>query len=428
MKAAIYTLGGKVNQYESRVIGEMLERNGYTLVDDKEPADIYVVNSCTVTAAADQKTRQHVRKLKREHPESIIVLTGCMTQAFPKEAENLPEADIILGNKNNEKLLELLDTYAKFGKRILAVEAHASGDPFVPCRIRDFEERTRAIVKIQDGCNRFCSYCIIPYSRGRVRSKPLDEIKAEIETIAANGYKEVVLVGINLSSYGQDIGCTFPDAVACACSVDGIERVRLGSLEPDHLTEDVIERLSSQKKLCPQFHISLQSGCDNTLKRMNRHYIASQYKELCNKLRSTFKDCSLTTDIMVGFPGESEEDFETSLNFAKEIHFEKMHVFPYSIREGTVAAKMKDQLSKKVKSERAKKMIALADEMRSEYFSTQKGKEYEVLFERKKGEYNLGHTKNYIPVKVKSDKNLQDEILKVIIIGSDNEYCEGKIK
>lgn len=404
MKAAIYTLGCKVNQYESRVIGEMLERNGYTLVDDKEPADIYVVNSCTVTAAADQKTRQHVRKLKREHPESIIVLTGCMTQAFPKEAENLPEADIILGNKNNEKLLELLDTYAKFGKRILAVEAHASGDPFVPCRIRDFEERTRAIVKIQDGCNRFCSYCIIPYSRGRVRSKPLDEIKAEIETIAANGYKEVVLVGINLSSYGQDIGCTFPDAVACACSVDGIERVRLGSLEPDHLTEDVIERLSSQKKLCPQFHISLQSGCNKTLRAMNRHYTAEEFRALCRTLRARFGNCTLTTDVMVGFCGETDEDFEESCSFVEEIGFEKIHVFPYSIRSGTKAASMQGHLPRKVKEARAAQMIALGERLRNAYFESCVGKEERVLLEstRKDG-YSFGYTANYTPVFVRTD-------------------------
>ncbi len=401
MKAAIYTLGCKVNQYESHVIGELLEANGYELVDEKQDADIYVVNSCTVTAAADQKTRQHVRKLKREHPDAVIVLTGCMTQAFPQDADVLPEADIILGNKNNAKLLEFLDTFSKFGKRILAVEPHRTDDPFVPCRVHAFDERTRAIVKIQDGCNRFCSYCIIPYSRGRVRSKPLADLKSEIEAIAANGYKEVVLVGINLSSYGQDIGCIFPDAVDCAASVAGIERVRLGSLEPDHLTDAVIERLSKQPKLCPQFHISLQSGCDRTLRAMNRHYTADEFRSLCSSLRARFKDCTLTTDIMVGFCGETDEDFEQSLRYAEEIGFEKIHVFPYSVRSGTKAASMPGHLPKKTKENRAAQMIALGEKMRRSFFSACVGKKERVLLEstRKDG-YSFGYTANYTPVLV----------------------------
>ena len=417
MKAAIYTLGCKVNQYESRVLGEMLEANGYVLVDSKDAADVYIVNSCTVTAAADQKTRQHVRRLKREHPESIVVLTGCMTQAFPDDAEALPEADVILGNKNNAKLLDLLDIFSKFGKRIVAVEPHEKNDAFAPCRVHTFDERTRAIVKIQDGCNRFCSYCIIPYSRGRVRSKPLAELKAEIEEIAANGYREVVLVGINLSSYGQDIACTFPDAVACACSVPGIERVRLGSLEPDHLTEAVIEQLAKQPKLCPQFHISLQSGCDKTLRSMNRHYTADEFRRLCETLRARFCDCTLTTDVMVGFCGETDEDFEQSCKFVEEIGFEKIHVFPYSVRSGTKAASMPGHLPKRVKEQRAAQMITLGERMRAAFFASCVGKEERVLLEstRKDG-YSFGYTANYTPVLVKTDAP-QGSLIPVRITG-----------
>lgn len=403
MKAAIYTFGCKVNQYESRVMAEALAQNGYTVIDGKEDADIYIVNSCTVTAEADRKTRQRLHKLRREHPDAILVLTGCMTQAFPEDAAKLPEVDIIIGNKNNDRLIELLDAFCKNGKQIVAIEPHRTGDRFVPCVVHNYDERTRAIVKIQDGCNRFCSYCIIPYSRGRVRSKPLDILQQEIRTIAANGYKEVVLVGINLSSYGQDIGCSFPDAVAAACGVDGIERVRLGSLEPDHLTNDVIERLANLDKLCPQFHISLQSGCDKTLRAMNRHYTAAEFRALCDNLRTHFNDCTLTTDVMVGFCGETDEDFAESLRFVQEIGFEKLHVFPYSVRAGTKAASMPDHLSKKVKEERAAQMLVAGEALRQQFFHTRIGKKERVLLEstRKDG-YAFGYTANYTPVLLKT--------------------------
>ena len=428
MKVAIYTLGCKVNQYESQVISETLLSNGYTIVDSKEDADIYIVNSCTVTSSADQKTRQSVRKFKRNHPDSIVVLTGCMPQAYPADADKLTQADIIIGNKNNNKLVDLLNEYSKFGKRIVNINDHQKGDAFSSCAITCFDERTRAYIKIQDGCNRFCSYCIIPHSRGRVRSKPLDELKKELEIVASNGYKEVVLVGINLSSYGQDIGETFPDAVELACSVDGIERVRLGSLEPDHLTDEVIERLAKQPKLCPQFHISLQSGCDKTLKAMNRHYTADEYRHLCGKLRSQFTDCTLTTDVMVGFCGESQEDFEESLSFVSEIAFEKVHVFPYSVRTGTKAEKMPNHLPKHVKDERCIEMIKAAEAIREEFLNKQIGKKVSVLFEStQKDGYSFGHTANMTAVKVKSDDNICGNFFDVLITGVDGDSCVGEI-
>lgn len=429
MKVAFYTLGCKVNQYESQAMSEMLKANDYEIVDNKDNADIYIINSCTVTAQADQKTRQAVRRFKREHPESIVVLTGCMPQAYPIDAENLIEADIITGNKSNSALLNLLDEYKKNGKRVVNINLHQKGDNFDVLPITSFDERTRAYIKIQDGCNRFCSYCIIPTSRGRVRSKPLNEIKNEVERLAEKGYKEIVLVGINLSSYGQDSGCTFPQAVSVACSVDGIERVRLGSLEPDHLTDDVIEALSKEEKLCPQFHLSLQSGCDKTLKNMNRHYTANEYRQIVNKLRSCFNECSITTDIMVGFAGETEDDFNECVSFAKEIAFEKVHVFPYSIRTGTKAEKLDGHISKSEKSRRAKVMIEETEKVRRKYFSSILGKTFDVLFESKlKDGWITGYTKNYTPVKVKTDCQLCGEIKNVKIVSvSEDDFVIGEL-
>ncbi|MGN0467468.1 MAG: tRNA (N(6)-L-threonylcarbamoyladenosine(37)-C(2))-methylthiotransferase MtaB [Acutalibacteraceae bacterium] len=428
MKVAFYTLGCKVNQYESQAMSEVLRKNGYEIVDSKEDADIYIVNSCTVTASADQKTRQAVRKFKRTHPQSIVVLTGCMPQAYPDNANELIEADIVTGNKSNSKLVDMLDTYSKFGKRIVNISIHEKGESFSGDAITSFDERTRAYVKIQDGCNRYCSYCIIPTSRGPVRSKPLCQIKKEIEEIAENGYSEVVLVGINLSSYGLDSGESFHEAVTLACDVPGIKRVRLGSLEPDHLTDEVIESLAQNEKLCPQFHISLQSGCDKTLKAMNRHYTADEYRMLCKKLRSTFKDCTLTTDVMVGFAGETQEDFEESLAFVKEIGFEKVHVFPYSVRTGTRAEKMGGQVEKKVKEERCHIMLEETQKIRNEFFKNQIGKTVSVLFESKTvSGFHCGHTANYTPVKIKSPLIACGDIRDVKITGvSDDDFCIGE--
>ena len=429
MKVKFYTLGCKVNQYESQAIGEQLKKRGFKIIDGKEKADVVIVNSCTVTAAADQKTRQAVRRFKRQNPHGIVVLTGCMPQAYPNKAKELLEADIVLGNKNNKELPDILESFIKYGSRVFQVKEHLKGDSFTGDTITSFDERTRAYVKIQDGCNRFCSYCVIPYSRGRVRSKPLHELKAELEHLSKNGYKEVVLVGINLSSYGSDIGCTFPEAVKVANDTDGILRVRLGSLEPDHLTDEVIEELSKCEKLCPQFHISLQSGCDSTLKRMNRHYDTADYRRLCKKLRECFADCTLTTDIMVGFAGETQEDFETSLSFMEEIAFEKVHVFPYSVRKGTRAEKLEGHLDKKVKEERCKIMIEKAEEIRRDFFKAQTDKTYSIIIETQIDDgYCTGHTANYIPVKIKLPNGINGSLVDVKITDvSDEDYLIGEI-
>lgn len=428
MKVKFYTLGCKVNQYESQAISEKLIERGFEVTTGKN-ADVFVVNSCTVTASADQKTRQAVRRFKRTNPDAIVVLTGCMPQAYPDKSNELPEADIVLGNKNNEILPDLLDEFSKEGKRIFRVCEHQKGDSFSGNTVTGFDERTRAYVKIQDGCNRFCSYCIIPYSRGRVRSKPLNELKEEVEILSEKGYNEVVLVGINLSSYGQDINESFPDAVKIVNDTKGIDRVRLGSLEPDHLTDEVIERLSECEKLCPQFHLSLQSGCDKTLRSMNRHYTADEFRKIANKLRSTFSDCTLTTDIMVGFAGESEEDFRESLSFVKEIGFEKVHVFPYSVRKGTRAEKLTGHLEKSIKEERCRIMIDETEKIRREFFQNQIGKVFTVIPEiRDKDGLFTGYTANYIPVKFSGENLENKKSVKIKITASgDGDFCLGEV-
>lgn len=426
MKIAFYTLGCKVNQYESQAMAEAMEAKGFITAAPNEEADIYVINSCTVTAESDRKTRQTVRRYKKNHPDSIIVLTGCMSQAFPEDAEMLTEADIVLGNRNNHRLPELVERYLETRQRIVEVQPHKTGDKFEGGTISGFERRTRAIVKIEDGCNRFCSYCIIPYARGRVRSKPLDVLEKELKSLSDAGFAEVVLVGINLSAYGQDTGKSICDAVELAAEMD-FKRIRLGSLEPDHITDEVIERLSKIDKFCPQFHISLQSGCDKTLKAMNRHYTAEEYSELCSKLRKAFSDTTLTTDIMVGFPDEGEEDFRTSVEFAKKVGFEKVHVFPYSPREGTRAAKM-EQLTRSVKEERSRIMIEETEKVRQAFLKSQVGKTVDVLFETNRADgFAEGYTMNYTPVKVQGEIRCSG-IQKVKITDVDGDFCVGEIE
>lgn len=427
MKAAIYTLGCKVNQYESEEMKEMLTKNGYLVVSHKENADVYIINSCTVTAESNRKTRQAVRKFKSAHPDSVVVMTGCVPQAFPDEALAIKEADIILGNKNNGLLIDALNKYFAEHRNVINISQHRNDDRYNGGIINDFSEHTRAFVKIQDGCNRFCSYCAIPYARGRSRSKALDDVKEEIKSLAKNGFKEIVFVGINLSAYGRDIGCTLANAVVAAETTDGIERIRLGSLEPDHITDEMIDIFASCKKFCPQFHISLQSGCDTVLKRMNRHYNSEEYASLVKKLRNTFEDTSITTDIITGFPGETDEEFKQTVEFAKKIKFEKVHVFPYSIREGTKAAKMDGQFPNSVKSERAAELSSVCEKLRADAFGDIIGKTYAVLFEAPKNGYQCGYTKNYTPVIVKCDECLTGVIRDVKITAVSGENCIGEL-
>lgn len=424
MKAAFYTLGCKVNQYETEYMSELLKNAGFEIVAPSESADYYIINSCTVTATADQKTRQNVRKFKRKHPDSVVILTGCMPQAFPEDAQALAEADIVFSNKNDGDILELINKYNTDKNRVIYIDEHKTGDEFKKCSITDFNERIRAFVKIEDGCDRFCSYCIIPKSRGRVRSKNPDDLKAETAQLANSGIKEIVLVGINLSAYGKNENFDIVDAVNICAENNEIERVRLGSLEPDHITDDIIERLAKIDKFCPQFHLSLQSGCNKTLKNMNRHYTAEEYKALCDKLRSTFDNASITTDVMVGFHQEDEKDFEESLHFVKEIAFEKVHTFPYSERQGTAASKNGDSVPKKEKERRAAVMIAETEKIRTEYLKGLIGQTTEVLFENEISENTYqGYTKNYLPVQIQSKDNLIGKTLNVKIKDYNNDYC-----
>lgn len=428
MKIAFYTLGCKVNQYDTQAVTEHFAAKGFETVGYYMDADVYVVNSCTVTAESDRKTRQAVRRFKKLHPDSVVVLTGCMPQAFPNTADELPEADIILGNRDYDELFRLLEQYFSCGNRQVQITPHTADAVFTGSGIKGFKERTRAVVKIEDGCGSFCSYCIIPTARGRVRSKPPAELKTELESLEKAGFVEIVLVGINLSAYGSDIGQTLCGAVELACSFDGIKRVRLGSLEPETITDEMIERLGKQSKLCPQFHLSLQSGCNETLKRMNRHYTTAEYETLCKELRARFTDCTLTTDVMVGFPTESEDEFYESLEFVKKIRFEKVHVFPYSPRSGTIAAVMKPQITKAEKEKRSRIMMAAAQEIRNRFLESQVGLTVEVLVE---GDFDKGvaqgYTRNYTPVKIIGSGLPAGIICRVKITGVEDDCCSGEI-
>lgn len=425
MKIFFHTLGCKVNQYETQEMREDAEKNGYSVTENEDEADIFVINSCTVTGESDRKTRQCVRHFKSAHPYCITVLTGCMPQSFPEMAEKLTEADIVLGNKNNRLLIPTLNEYFISHGRILHLNQHEKGEEFFGSGITDFDERTRAIVKIEDGCDRFCSYCIIPKARGRVRSRDIEDIKREVFLLTENGYSEIVLVGINLSAYGKGTKFTLADAIFAVSENEKVKRVRLGSLEPDHLTDELIEKMSKCKKLCPQFHISLQSGCDKILKKMNRHYTAAEYEHLCTALREKFNGATLTTDIMVGFPYETDKDFEETRKFAKKIGFEKIHIFPYSRRSGTPADRMDGQVSRAVKAQRVKALSETAEKIREDFLREQIGKTLSVLVEGKqKDGLSFGYTANYTPVKFDGEAQI-GSIADIKIISSDEDFCIG---
>jgi len=426
MNIAFFTLGCKVNQYETQALKEKFSLLGHNIVSHRSEFDCIIINSCTVTAESDRKCRQQLHHFRREHPDAVILLTGCMVQALGEKAKEL-EADIIVGNADTDKIPSILENFLAERKNLFVISAHDREERYLTPTITRFDERTRAFMKIEDGCERYCTYCIIPYARGFVRSRPLESIKAEAEELAKNGYKEIVLVGINLSAYGKGENLNLCDAVDTVCEVDGIERVRLGSLEPDHISDEMLERFKSQEKFCPQFHLSLQSGCDSTLKRMNRHYDSAFYYDLVFRIRNIFPDSAISTDIMVGFPGETEEEFSQSIAFLKKIGFSKTHVFAYSRRQGTVADKMPDQVTKAVKSERSRKMITAAEECEKAFFDSLKGKTFPVLFETFENGKNFGYTPNYARVCVNNASDLSGRIINVKITDAENELCLGAI-
>lgn len=424
MRFAVKTFGCKVNQYESLAIAAAMRESGFEECADESEADIVIVNSCSVTSGGDKKAKQTAAKLKRRSPEKIVVLTGCYPQAFPEEAA-ASGADIVTGNGERGKIAELVRKYISDGAAALSVTALPT--IFEEMRVRRGGEKTRAFIKIEDGCNRFCSYCIIPYARGRVRSRSIASLLDEARQCAADGFKELVLVGINLSCYGTDCGLSLADAVEAACSVEGIERVRLSSLEPELLDEKMLARLAAQKKLCPHFHLSLQSGCDETLKRMNRRYTCAEYAEIVANIRRAFSGCSITTDMMAGFAGETEEEFAQSLAFAEKIGFAKIHAFAYSVREGTAAAKRTDHIPEQTRQERFRRLCALDEKLHTKFLSEQVGTIQPVLIQKRTSpDFAAGLTPNYTPVRLYGSIAERGSVVLTAITGADKEYCIGE--
>lgn len=424
MKIRFYTLGCKVNQFETRAMEGELLRHGYVIANENENADVTIINSCAVTAASEQKAKKLIRRIRREDSSTVILLTGCMAQTTKSE---LAEVDIILGNKRRNDIVPVIEQYFEQNRNIRLVEEYTKNDSYEQLIVNDFSERTRAFLKIEDGCNRFCSYCIIPYARGRVRSAPLDYIRNEIEGFEKAGYKEVVVVGINLSSYGSDISLSFADAIKTACSFSNM-RIRLGSLEPESMDIETLKILASFENFCPQFHLSLQSGCDETLRRMNRHYTTADYAKIVSDIRSVFDNPSITTDVMVGFAGETEEEFEKSLQFVKDTGFAKVHVFPYSRRPGTAADKAPNQNSNEIKKRRAEAMGRVASESQAQFMRSQVGRIEKVLLETRchNGAFE-GYTPNYTLTYVNAPEEMAGTIVDVRLVRAEGDHCIGEI-
>ncbi len=431
MKVYLQNFGCKVNAVETDGIAALLCRHGWEVCTSPGEADAVILNSCTVTASGDHRMLTALRRLRRMAPDAAIVLTGCYVQAFPETAAALQEADILVGTKGRTKIPALLEEFLHSRIHCHAVSPHETGDAFECLPQGTDPGHTRAFLKIQDGCNRFCSYCIIPYARGRCRSRELADIVAQAARLSAQGYREIVLCGINLACYGQEHGLCIADAVD-ACVVSGFERVRLGSLEPDGLTEEVLCRLAENPAFCPQFHISLQSGCDRILRAMNRHYTCEEYAALLGRIREKFPLCAVTTDIMTGFPTESEEDFAETLAFVRDMRFAEMHIFRYSRRPGTTADRLGEQVPEAVKKERADRLSALEREMHLQFLNSRTGQLLPVLFEREKDDFfHIGHAPDYTTVCVPSEGrgvSLRNRIFSVRITGVQDGRLVGEIE
>ena len=435
--AAFLTLGCKVNQYETDAMAELLEKAGYAITDFKEKADVYVINTCSVTNMADRKSRQMIKRAKKMNPDAVIAAAGCYVQAAEEELIKQGTADILIGNNKKKEIADILDRYFEEKHNISEIVDIAAEKEYESMEIHKVSEHTRAYVKIQDGCNQFCSYCIIPYARGRIRSKVPKEVLREIQGLADAGYKEVVLTGIHLSSYGKDLGDTnLLDIIRQVQKIDGICRIRLGSLEPRIITEEFVRELVKCDKVCPHFHLSLQSGCDATLKRMNRHYTTEEYRQALDILRRYYEHPALTTDVIAGFVGESEEEFEKTREFLEEINLYEMHIFKYSVRQGTRAADMPGHLPEEVKTRRSAVLLEMAREHKKQFESWYLGRTEEILLEEEVEidgiKYMQGYTKRYVKVAVKIDdfskKMRQNDIVVVQIQGflDENLLC-GKV-
>lgn len=414
-KVALHNLGCKVNAYELEAMQELLEKEGYEIVPFAPGADIYIINTCTVTNIADRKSRQMLHKAKKMNRDALVVATGCYVQAAGEELKTDEAIDLVIGNNQKQHLIEILKAYRGQEEFTEAVIDINKTKEYENLTIKKTAEHTRAYIKVQDGCNQFCSYCIIPFARGRVRSRSMQDIRAEVKRLADNGYKEVVLTGIHLSSYGTDFkekGESLLSLIENVNEVEGIERIRLGSLEPRIISENFAGRIASLKKVCPHFHLSLQSGCDHTLKRMNRRYDSREYMEKCKLLRSVYENPAITTDIIVGFPGETEEEFEITRRFVEEVKFFETHIFKYSPRKGTKAAKMPDQVSDEQKTKRSQILISMGKEHEKSYIESHLGKELELLIEEKaeiEGKlYQIGHSREYIKVALEDREDAEN--------------------
>jgi threonylcarbamoyladenosine tRNA methylthiotransferase MtaB len=426
---AFTTLGCKVNQYETEAITELFLSRGYKVLEYDELADIYIINTCTVTNLGDKKSRQAIRKAKRQNSDAIIVVVGCYAQTAPEEIAKIDGVSLIIGTKDRNKIVELVEEYQLGQGTVSKVVNIMQTHDFEEFGLKDMHGRTRAYLKIQDGCNQFCSYCIIPYARGPIRSRLAEDVIEEVKKLVANGFKEVVLAGIHVASYGKDLeNIDLLEITQMVHQVEGLERIRFSSVEPNVLTEEFLSGLSKLPKVCDHMHLSLQSGCDETLKAMNRKYTTKQYYEAVQRLKKYMPDAAITTDVIVGFPGETDEDFNKSCEFVKTIGFSKIHVFPYSPKKGTVAAKRLDQVDAQTKDNRSKTMIKIEEEMGINFLNMNKNKVLEVLFEQEiqKGIYE-GYTTNYIRVFVESEQNLKNEIKSVKITEIKNDYVKGEI-
>lgn len=426
---AFYTLGCKVNQYETNAMEQQFIQNGYKIVENTEKADIYVINTCTVTNMADRKSRQMLRRVKEINQSAVIVVCGCYAQVAKKELEQIPEVDIILGINEKNKIVQIVEEYLANKDNIIEVADVSKQKEFLDFGDVTYTEKNRAVIKVQDGCNMFCSYCLIPYARGRIRSRKIENVVSEIEKIAKQGIKEVVITGIHVASYGKDFdneNIRLINLLEEINKIEGIERIRLSSLEPTIVDEKFAQRLAKLEKICDHFHLSLQSGCDATLKRMNRKYTTARYKEATEILRKYYPNANFTTDVIVGFPGETNEEFNQTYKFLKEIGFYKMHIFKYSPRKGTVAEKLPNQVDGNIKEERSRKLIELSNNMQNEKNSQYIGKTVKVLFEEYENEYYKGHTTNYMVVKVKTkeQEGFIDNIKDVEITENDTQTEE----
>lgn len=430
MKVAFHTLGCKVNQYETQAIREEFEKNGFVTVEENEFADVYVINTCTVTNLADRKSRQYIRRMKRLNPDSIMVATGCYVQMSKEELIDVGEIDLLIGNNLKSKIYKM--TMDKLNEKDINKVNVLPYDELKDYEdlgmVKSIEGRTRAYIKIQEGCNRFCSYCIIPYARGKVRSRQIDEIKKEAEILINKGYKEIVLTGINTALYGQDIDLNIEDAIRAVCSIDGDFRVRLSSLEPTVVTKENINSLLKYDKLCHHLHLSLQSGSNKVLKNMNRKYTREEYLDIVKMLRSFDETYNITTDIIVGFPGETEEDFNDSLEIIEKAVFGKVHGFKFSKRKGTKAALMNDVIDGKIKNDRIDRLLKLAEEKSEEFRRLNRDKITTVLFEEKTKEGLVaGFTDNYIKVYTDYNEELVGEFVRVKLLDIYLDGCLGEI-